>query len=123
MQRVGGGSPSWASITGKPSTFPPEAHSHVPADIVGLVSPIAGTATITVANNSLSHVETVAASGVTASQRVIASIAPHLDSDENDAEMLDVLALSAAAGTGQITVDIAFATMTAGQIKINWVAL
>jgi hypothetical protein len=27
------GSPSWASITGKPATFPPSLHTHVAADI------------------------------------------------------------------------------------------
>jgi hypothetical protein len=32
-----GGSVSWSSITGKPSTFPPSSHTHVAADITDLV--------------------------------------------------------------------------------------
>lgn len=38
----GGGSPSWSSVTGKPSTFPPEAHSHVIADTTGLQTALDG---------------------------------------------------------------------------------
>lgn len=38
----GGGSSSWASITGKPSTFPPEAHSHAIADVTGLQAALDG---------------------------------------------------------------------------------
>ena len=35
-EALGGGSVSWASITGKPATFPPSAHTHVSADITDL---------------------------------------------------------------------------------------
>lgn len=40
----GGGPSSWASITGKPSTFPPEAHTHAQGDITGLTAALAGKA-------------------------------------------------------------------------------
>lgn len=33
---TGGGSTSWNSVTGKPSTFPPSSHTHSVLDIVGL---------------------------------------------------------------------------------------
>jgi hypothetical protein len=33
-----GGSVSWASITGKPSTFPPSAHTHTSSDITDLTT-------------------------------------------------------------------------------------
>ncbi len=81
-----------------------------------------GEAVVTVPNNSRQWTETVAATGVTGSSRIFLTIAPHLDADENDAEMLDVMAMSAAPGTGQITVEMAFATPTAGPIKLNWMA-
>lgn len=123
----GGGSPSWSSITGKPSTFPPESHTHAQSEITGLTTALAGipakgTATITVANNALEHSQTVTATGVVPADVVVLSVAPHLDSDENDAELLDIMTLSAAPGTDQITVTIAFATRTAGAIKLNWMA-
>ena len=37
-QALGGGSGSWASITGKPSTFPPSAHTHTSSDITDLTT-------------------------------------------------------------------------------------
>jgi hypothetical protein len=36
---AGSGVVDWESILGKPSLFPPEGHSHVPIDIMGLVLP------------------------------------------------------------------------------------
>jgi hypothetical protein len=36
-----GGNPTWTSITGKPSTFPPAAHVHPESDVTGLVSALA----------------------------------------------------------------------------------
>jgi hypothetical protein len=81
-----------------------------------------GLATVTVPNNALSHSETVTATGVTGASRIFLTVAPHDDADENDAEMLDIAAMSAAPGTNQITVEMAFTTPTAGPIKINWMA-
>lgn len=88
----------------------------------GATATVKGLASVTVPNNRLEWSETVTATGVTGSSVVLLSIAPHADSDENDAEMLDVMAMSAAPGTDQITVELAFATPTAGVVKLNWMA-
>lgn len=40
----GGGSPDWDDVTGKPSTFPPETHSHAIADVTGLQTALDGKA-------------------------------------------------------------------------------
>ena len=83
---------------------------------------IAGTATITVPNNSLEWAETVTATGVLASHRIFLSVGNHLDSAENSAEMLDFAAMSAAPGTNQITVTVGFANPTSGPVLLNWSA-
>ena len=85
-------------------------------------SGLSGQATVTVPNNRLEHSETVTATGVTGSSRIFLTVAPHDDADENDAEMLDIAAMSAAPGANQITVELAFTTPTAGPIKFNWMA-
>lgn len=77
---------------------------------------------VTVTSPALEWIETVAAVGVTSTQKIMPFIAAHDDTDENDAEMLDILAMSATAGTNQITFDIGFSQVTSGPIKINWVA-
>jgi hypothetical protein len=89
---------------------------------IAAASGLSGQAIVTVPNNQLSHTETVTATGVTGSSRLFLTVAPHDDADENDAEMLDIAAMSAAPGTGQITVEMAFTTPTAGPIKLNWMA-
>lgn len=66
--------------------------------------------------------ETVSATGVTAAHRVLLSVGAHADSDENSAEMLDVSAMEATAGTNQIAVAMSFAAMTAGVIRLNYLA-
>lgn len=67
--------------------------------------------------------ETVTATGVTSSQRVLMSIGSHVDADENSAELLDVAAIEALAGTDQITVTASFSTLTQGAIKLNYMAI
>jgi hypothetical protein len=154
----GGGPVAWVDVTGKPSVFPPDAHTQAASTITDFSeavddrvaallaaganitltyndvsntltiaasggSGLSGLATVSVPNNRLEWSETVAATGVTASQRIMVSIGSHLDADENDAEMLDVAAMSAAAGTDQITFEMAFAVPVAGPIKINWMAV
>lgn len=66
--------------------------------------------------------ETVSATGVTAAHRVLLSVGAHADSDENSAELLDVSAMEATAGTNQIAVAMSFAAMTAGVIRLNYLA-
>lgn len=84
---------------------------------------IGGLATITVPNSRYEWEETVTATGVTGTSRIMLSLAPALDTDENDPSFLDVMNMSATPGTGQITVAMAFATPAAGPIKLNWSAM
>ncbi|MCA3303635.1 MAG: hypothetical protein INF98_15845 [Roseomonas sp.] len=99
-----------------------DAAGSLTIDAAGGTTLTSGTATVTVPNNRLEWSETVAATGVTGTNRILLSVAPHVDADENDAEMLDIAAMSAAPGTGQITVTLAFSEPTAGPIKLNWMA-
>ena len=75
---------------------------------------------MTVPYGDLSHVQTVSAIGVTAASRVFLAVAPHSDADENSPELLDLLSISGAAGTDQITITLTFATPTGGPIKLYW---
>ena len=83
---------------------------------------LSGQAVVTVPNNSLEWSQTVTATGVTPANRIFPSIAPHDDADENHEQFLDILGMAAMPGTGQITIDMTFATPTAGPIKLNWMA-
>lgn len=47
-------------------------------------------------------------------------LAQGTDADENDPELLDVSALSARPGTGQLTIVASFATPTSGPIRIGY---
>ncbi len=82
-----------------------------------------GLTTVTVPNNALEWSQTVTATGVTVAQRIMLTVGAHGDADENTAEMLDIAAMSATPGTGQITLEMSFATPAAGAIKINWMAV
>ncbi len=84
--------------------------------------PTSGSTVVTVTGNQVSWEQTVTATGVTPVNGIILSVAHHLDEDENSAEMLDVSAMSASAGTDQITVLMSFSTPTTGPIKLNWIA-
>jgi len=128
----GGGSLAWADITGKPSVFAPDTHSHSIADVTGLqtaldnsASVISGTATVTIVSTSglLEHSQVVALSGVTSSSRVQLSLAPHLDDDENSHEMLDVVSLTAIPSTDQFEVYAAFSQPTSGPVKLNYMVI
>lgn len=59
------GAPAWASITGKPSTFAPEAHTHPQSDITNLVADLAGKAA-----TSHTHAASDVTSGVFAMARL-----------------------------------------------------
>jgi hypothetical protein len=69
------------------------------------------------------HEETVAATGITGSMKIIPSLAPHLDTDENSEDMLDLLSISATPSTAQITFKLSFSELTSGPIKINYLAV
>jgi hypothetical protein len=125
---------AYGDLTGVPATFAPSAHSHVISDVTGLQTALdgkqdvgggtvlSGEVTITLPSNSIAHTETVTATGVTASNVVMISLAPTDDADENDPELLDVLALAARPLTDQITITAAFGTRTSGPVKFNWSA-
>jgi hypothetical protein len=84
---------------------------------------VSGMVTVTVPAGSTSHVETLALVGMTALLRPVASIAAHLDTDENDPELLNVVALAVTPGADVVTVELAFGEPTSGPIKINILAV
>lgn len=71
----------------------------------------------------LEHMEVVAFVGCLPTHRVLVSVAPHLDTDENGAEGLHIAALSALADTDQVSVVAAFGERTSGPIKLNLLAV
>lgn len=83
---------------------------------------LAGTATVTVPNKRVEWEETVAATGVTGTSKIIAGLAPTLDSDENSPDLLPPMSLAGTPGTDTITFLMAFAEPVAGPIKLNWSA-
>lgn len=99
-----------------------DAGNTLTIDAAGGGAGLSGQATVTVPNNRIEWTETVTATGVTGASRIFLTVSPHDDADENDAELLDIAAMSAAPGTNQITVELAFTTPTAGPIKLNWMA-
>lgn len=85
--------------------------------------PLSGAVAVTVPQpGRMEWQETVTATGVTTAHRVLLSVGAHADSDENSAELLDVSAMEATAGTNQIAVSMSFAAMTAGVIRLNYLA-
>ena len=69
------------------------------------------------------HDETLAAVGVTASMKVLLSLAPHSDADENNEQALDLMGMSGEAGADTLTVRLAFGSLTSGPIRINYMAM
>lgn len=100
----------------KAATTPIEGRVAV-SEITGL----RGTSTVTLPPG-LRVVETVAAVGITTSHHILAALAPHDDADENDPEMLSLMALSARPGTDEITFTAGFSSIESGPVKINWSA-
>lgn len=49
---VVGNAPSWDNVTGKPSTFPPAAHTHVIADVTGLNDALTAAGTVKSVNGN-----------------------------------------------------------------------
>lgn len=91
------------------AAYSPIAHVHTPA---------AQTLTLSSAAYELS--QTVAVGGVTTASRITTWLAPANDSDENDPEMLDLVAMWATPGTGSITFGMTFDTLTSGNVKIYY---
>ena len=84
--------------------------------------PKRGQISVTVPNNRLEWEQVVAVAGVAASDYIILSLAGYADSDENAADMIDLIDIAATPGTNQITVTMAFSSPMAGAIKLNWIA-
>lgn len=84
---------------------------------------LAGTATVTIPTAAFQHSETVAAVGVTPASVVLVGLSPAVDADDNDPELLDVVALWATPGTDQITFGLTFSTPAVGPVKLNWSAI
>lgn len=91
----------------------------------GTYTPLSAEVVITLPGPAgvLEHIETVAFVGCLPTHRVLVSVAPHLDTDENGAEGLHIAALSALADTDQVSVVAAFAERTSGPIKLNLLAV
>ena len=83
---------------------------------------LSGVATITIPGWRRLHVETIAAPGITALDRIIASLGAMGPTDQNTPELLEIAALSAVAGADTITFTAAFAVPASGPIPINWSA-
>lgn len=85
-----------------------------------------GVATVTITGQTQGQFEwseTVAAVGATATSRVWLGLAATTDDDENTAELLDVVSMSATPGTGTLTITMTFSQLTRGPIKLNWSAI
>lgn len=59
-----GGATTWTDIVGKPSTFPPTAHTHAETDITGLVTALAGKADAPVTWDSVTGKPDITPGGV-----------------------------------------------------------
>lgn len=137
----GGGPTSWGSITGTLSDQTDlqtildgkaaDSHTHIISDVTGLQTALDGkqdagaygilkTATVTVGGTN-EHNELVTDADVNSSSTIILSLAGVSDSDENDPELLDVVGMSAKAGTGNFTVTMSFLQKTSGPIKLNYI--
>lgn len=81
---------------------------------------LGGVATITVPNSRYEHTETVSATGVTGTSQVILGLAPALDTEENCAELLDIVSFVAEPDVNVITITITFSMLSSGPVKFNW---
>ena len=86
------------------------------------LGPLTGTGLLAVADNALEASTLISAPGVAATSIITVSLAPSLDADENNPELLDLVTLWAEPGTDQITLNATFSDPTSGAVKINWSA-
>jgi hypothetical protein len=117
-----GGSSEWGGISGTLSSQTDLQNAldakQDSADSIQIKS-----ATVTVPRTNggrYEHSETMADADVTGSSVLSAYLAPHLNSDENSADMLSLQALTATAGDGTVTFNLAFNRKEAGPIKLNY---
>jgi hypothetical protein len=86
-------------------------------------SGIKTTATINVPHLSFEHEQTVTFTGCTPTTAVVATVAPHLDTDENGPEGIDVIALVATPGTNNAFVKINFREQASGPVRIQLIGI
>jgi hypothetical protein len=96
------------------------------AALTATVAAVTGVSSIQVVINvpadSFSVTQTVPFPGLEPTQSVVATLGGFLDTEENDPELLDVLALSVTPASDSATIEMAFATPTSGAIRLNLVA-
>lgn len=81
-----------------------------------------GAASVTVPLWAHDFTGTIPAVGVTPTDLIFIGLGAFTDEDENDPSLLDIAAMSAVAGTDEITVNVTFLTPTSGLIRLNWSA-
>ena len=81
-----------------------------------------GTATITLPGGAgvLEWTEQLAAAAVAAGNTLLCQLAPGSDADENTADMIDLVSLSAVAGAGTIEITITLSSPLSGPVLIYW---
>ena len=79
--------------------------------------------TMTDPSGEFEHVQTLPAPGVLPAHGIFLALASTTDGDENCAEMVDLAALSGAAGSGSITISASFLAPVSGPLILNWSAL
>jgi hypothetical protein len=133
--RVAAGITGKADLAGPVFTGNPRAPTPSPGDndtsiattafvtAAGAVLLKAGSATITVPNGRREHEQVITATGVTAASRVMIALQAGADSDENTADMLDLVTIAGIPGTDQITVQATFSGPTGGPILTYWSAM
>ena len=67
------------------------------------------------------HYQVITDANVSPSSKISISLSSMGDNDENQAEFIDLLALTATAGTGNFTAIASFQTKTAGIINLNYI--
>lgn len=83
---------------------------------------LSGLAVVNITGAQYEHEQVVTATGVTPSSRILVSLAPMDDQQENAGDMLDILSMAAVPGTDALTVLMSFGQPTTGPIPINWSA-
>jgi hypothetical protein len=86
---------------------------------------LSGTATINVTTlgGATEWSQSVAAAGVSVTNRIFLTLAPTASTDENDPELVSLSSLSGVAGAGLIIINAAFGEPTSGPITFNWSAV
>lgn len=85
--------------------------------------PLSGVVAVTVPALAYDHEQTVAVTGMQPSMRVVVSVAPHSDADENHETMLSIDAIAAQAQSGSLALRMGFGEPTSGLIRINYMAV